>query len=312
MIQKLQVRTMTINVGLKTGARFKAVVRNSKTHEITKETPWIDNLVLNSGLTRMGQGTWIDRCCVGTGTAEPLVTDVGLTNFKAASTSRVGASSGRNTSGAEYFRWVRLRYRFNTGAATGLISEVGLGWNNANLWNKVLLKDTLGDVAPIIVLEDDYLDIIAEVRFFVSVPNPTGTINLLNKDNSIRSTHNYNIVPSYGANFVGLDFYALVANLETYSGGVINSLNPPTGNLLSLDINPIVPTTIRSSLISFNQGLTQANAAQKTLVLAITDATPYYYGSTYMSGFQIELDPPIVKSDTQVLQHNFLLSWDRI
>lgn len=53
---------MNFNAEVGIGAVLKLVVRKAETDEIVRETPEFHNLVLNTGLARMGVGTWIDRC----------------------------------------------------------------------------------------------------------------------------------------------------------------------------------------------------------------------------------------------------------
>lgn len=305
---------MTFSAKMEIGAHFKAIVRDGKTHKIKTETPWIKNLVLDSGLNRMGQGTWLDRCCVGTGTVEPVVTDIGLTNFLAASTNRIGWSTGRATTGTDYYRFYRTTWRFNIGQAQGTVSEVGLGWNNANLWNKVLLKDVNGDPSPITVLADDYLDIIAEIRHFIVIPNPTGTINLLNKDNSIKSTHNYTLTPFFGSGLT-YDYNiwggALLVEMTSYSGAVKSQIDPPDNYFYSSSNRFSTLTTLRTMLCAPLMDVSEGNGSHKTLTFSVN--APFWTNSFYYQfGFQVQLDPPIVKDNTQRMKHQAIISWDRV
>lgn len=309
---------MSILTELKIGARFKAVVTDSKTNQVRQETDWTDNLVLDAGLNRMSQGTWINRCCVGIGTTEPLATDTGLTNFLAASASLITRIAGHNTSGEVYYSYVRLTYRFDIGVAKGTVSEAGLGWNNANLWNKVILKDSNGNPSPIIVLDDDYLDVTAEIRTYINVLTPNGTINLLNKDGSVKSTHSYFVSPFFGQYYgsnPAFDFGVVGANAMMAGGSIVNSLTYPTDvffNQTSMSSGEVTYLSNRSMQVNILSGLAQNNREHKTLGYGIGLGSQSYYSVQYNSGFLIELTPPIVKNNTQVLRHSIIVSWDRI
>ena len=54
------------------GARFKLVARKASNEEITRESEWFSNIVLDAGLTRMGGGAWIVCCRVGSGNSTPI------------------------------------------------------------------------------------------------------------------------------------------------------------------------------------------------------------------------------------------------
>lgn len=112
-------------------------------------------------------GCWIDRCCVGTGNSNSVVTQTSLDTFKASTTTTQGAiEAGIQVTTLPYYMWLRSTYRFGEGVAAGNISEIGLGWANANLWNRALVKDSNGNPTTITVLADEYLDVITEIRVY--------------------------------------------------------------------------------------------------------------------------------------------------
>ena len=87
---------MNLEMNNEVGARFKLVARKASTEEITRETDWFQNIVLDTGLARMSVGVYIDRCCVGTGNSTPVATQTQLDTFKASTTTTQGAiESGR-------------------------------------------------------------------------------------------------------------------------------------------------------------------------------------------------------------------------
>ena len=63
---------MQVNMHSQIGARFKLIAHKGDGVPTT-ETEWFNNIVLDAGLARMSVGTWISRCCVGTGNTKPVV-----------------------------------------------------------------------------------------------------------------------------------------------------------------------------------------------------------------------------------------------
>lgn len=63
---------MNVQINNSVGARFKLVARKASTEEITRETEWFKNIVLDAGLNQMSVGTWIDRVRVGSGNSTPV------------------------------------------------------------------------------------------------------------------------------------------------------------------------------------------------------------------------------------------------
>ncbi|MHA3102689.1 hypothetical protein [Acinetobacter sp. ANC 3791] len=144
---------MHFQVHQEVGARFKFIVRKACDDRITTETDWFCNLVLDTGLARMSVGTWIDRCCIGTGNSTLISTQTALNSFLASSTTVQAQSTAIQVSAAPYYYSANLTWRFGQGVAVGNISEVGLGWGNTTLWNRALIKDSNGNpttISPVV------------------------------------------------------------------------------------------------------------------------------------------------------------------
>ena len=84
-------------------------------------TPWFDNLITDGGLDRIGIGAYLTWCVLGTGTAAVSYTDTGLTLLQASSNNLVSQATSAG--------WHQRVWRFPAGAATGLLTEVGVGWD---------------------------------------------------------------------------------------------------------------------------------------------------------------------------------------
>lgn len=298
---------MNLEMNSEVGARFKLVARKASTEEIIRETDWFQNIVLDTGLARMSVGTWIDRCCVGTGNSTAVATQTQLDAFKASTTANQDPAGGIQVTALPYYMWARRTYRFGDGVAAGNISEVGLGWANANLWNRALVKDSNGNPTTITVLADEYLDVITEIRVY---PQETlsGSFNFLNKAGAVVSSHTY----------TGRAFYATPNNtyqlvqlgsIGIYNGGVgATTTANPTGTRLSYGSPTTTeyptPTSIKCTKKFL---LTEANDIHKTLFAQSTG----FLSSGIGMGYQVEFTPTITKTNLMELTYTVSMSWGR-
>lgn len=298
---------MNLEINNEIGARFKLVTRKSATEEVSQETDWFHNIVLNTGLEQMSVGTWINRCCVGTGNSTPVATQTQLDTFKASTTTMQGtAESGIQVTTLPYYVWLRSTYRFGEGVASGNISELGLGWANTNLWNRALVKDVNGNPTSITVLADEYLDVIAEIRVY---PQETlsGSFNFLNKAGAIVSTHTYigrawytNPQTSYGK--------ILMTSIGIYDGAMASSpTTQPSGTRLdygspTTTVYP-TPTSIKCTKIF---PIANAIGNHKTLFVQ-SNLISYSAGG----GYQVEFTPTIAKNNAMEITYTVSMSWGR-
>lgn len=144
-----------------------------------------ENLILDSGLNRLGTGSVIDGACVGTGTTAPENSQTALENLlRVTSTQQSRVELAGSTTAPYYAEW-RIVYRFAAGTAAGNLSEVGLGWGanaGANtmggLWCRALIKDSEGNPTTITVLADEVLDVVYTLQAHPPTSDITGTFNL--------------------------------------------------------------------------------------------------------------------------------------
>lgn len=313
---------MNFNVGLGVGAVFKLVVRKAETDEIVRETPEFHNLVLTTGLARMAVGTWIDRCCVGTGNSHPLASHVALNSFLASTTAIApGAddNGGIQVTTAPFYWYGRRTWRFAVGVATGNISEIGLGWGNTTLWNRALIKDTAGNPTTISVLADEYLDVISEVRVYPK--ESTGSFNLVDKLGATISEHTYIARPRFRSDKDGgATWNANTVRYQTTYGsvfGIGDSSIPtaPTGAVTTKF------TTNTLTQVALNNGLkaskvissSEANLGNHKSFTSGLEG--FMCGGLYNSigdrscGYNWEVNPPIPKDSETILTYSFTLTW---
>lgn len=316
---------MNFNVAMNIGAVLKLIVRKADTHKIVRETPEFHNLVLNTGLARMANGTWIDRCCVGTGNSNPVASQVALDSFLASSTTvaaGVADVGGIQITTAPFYWFGRRTWRFAVGTATGNISEVGLGWGNTNLWNRALIKDAGDNPTTITVLSDEYLDVISEVRIYPS--EATGLFNLVDKVGTVISTHEVNIKPRFNpTTYYGASWAAYVPTIGRSDG--LEAMGFSTGSI------PSDNTSLPPSLTYVQGGITltpQSNGQNFKRTIASSEVNIGTHKSLCISlrglmcgaiasdvvmwnscGFNLEINPAIPKDAETILTYNFTLTW---
>lgn len=296
---------MNVQINNSVGARFKLVARKASTEEITRETEWFKNIVLDTGLNRMSVGNWIDRVRVGSGNSTPVASQTQLDSTIASTTTVLsgGDSISKQTTTLPYYVAAKRTYRFPEGVAAGNISEVGCGWGTGqDLWNRALVKDLNGDPTTITVLSDEFLDVIVEVRYYPT-QSFSGSFNLLNKTGQIVSSHTYTGLPQF--NEVSVNFSKVSGrNAVLFSGSLNNVITYPSselGYVASISTYPSPKTLTCTN--SFP--LTTANGSIKTVLQEIITIS---HGGTI---YKFEIDPPIVKTNLMVLSFTFSISWDR-
>lgn len=301
---------MNISAGIQIGARFKLVAHKGDVDNPTKETGWIKNLVLDSGLNRLSVGNAITHVAVGTGNSTPSVTQTGLDNVLVTTTSITGADVAlSNTTTAPYYYGARRTYRFGLGAAAGNLTEVGIGWGTTQMFNRTLIKDSLGNPTTITILSDEYLDIVVEIRHYPQ-QSFTGSFNLLNKLGEVVSTHTVDGTCLIGdAGVFALDQVNMGGQLSLYTGSAnLGSVtSTPSGTLdvtYSQERTYPTPNSLRTV---WTIGLGQANFTIRSVELStygLCNNTPFI-------GYKFQITPPIPKNNTQIMALTLNLSWTR-
>lgn len=300
---------MNFNINVQAHARFRVIV--GKGGKTTKETEWFDNEVLNAGLARMSAGKWIDRCCVGTGNSTPNASQVALDSFLA-STTAISATdvTGVQVTTEPFYLWARRTYRFAVGVASGNLSEVGLGWGDANLWNRALMRDISGNPTTITVLSDEYLDVLSEVRVY---PQRTvsGSFNLVDKNGENISSHTfvgYPVLTGVVGVFEKITLVGGSIGSQVSSSGITST--PSEQEVLQSAIQTSDPAvyTNTSCEQKFLLAPTVANHEHKSLFLAVRGLMS---NDGYRWGYKFQITPSIIKNSEQQMTYTFRFNWGR-
>jgi hypothetical protein len=284
-----------------------------------------DNMILDAGLNYVaGGGTQASTYCqVGTGTTAVAAGQTALANYLAntAVVQRDWGGAGTYVAGPPAYKWDYKTYRFNTGVATGNLTEVGIGWTTSgNLFSRALILDGGGSPTTITVLSDETLDVTYTLRAYAPA-DVTGTITLagVNYDFTLRGaamasggTGTWNpghIMTTGMAN-------AAAANAPVYSGAI--SATPggvPSGSNASGSAVCTVSAYVANSLqrnVEYRLDLSQANLGGgfRSMYFSVTGNLGGG-GSLPTHAYQIEFSPNVPKDNTKVLRLNFTFSLSR-
>lgn len=290
------------NIGI--GGKFRMVaVKPDGTERVLAD--WFDNLILNSGLDRIG--TFLaaaDVVRVGSGTTPPEPTDLTLEAQIASTFTWTNKTSG-NAASAPYYGWSRTTFRFAAGVAAGNISEVGVGWNTTGptLFSRALIKNSSGDPITITVLPDEVLDVTYEVRLYAPEAD----------------------VP-YSVTIAGIEHTGVIRASQVtsswwqptmlFSGGNSQFMSARSGPIGDVTQAPSGSSTDVS--VVFDPYVTGSYHLDGTGTFALGDANFGAGGvqalamrTNYVGAFQFSLTPAIMKDNTKIMSIKMRLSWSR-
>jgi len=278
---------------------------------------WFPNLILNSGLDRIGAGSdWVNYCQVGTGNSTPIETQTALDISFASSNSYYTDAVG-NSGASPWYTYRKRVYQFTAGTTSGEgLQEIGVGWGATGdtLFNRALILDVRGNPTTVIVLDDETLKVTYLFKRYISEVDTTGTL-------SINETYNYtgDTISTY--NWIGrvaymgntdwwpAIFYAKSAystlQVRTYTGliGILSSA--PTVESGTATSTEIISSYVPGSYTTtwrYDWSTAQGNASGGIKSMLVTIG-----GGVY----QIEFDPVIAKASTDTMSLTFQCTWGR-
>lgn len=170
-----------LTITSKISGEFRCVLNEGTDREIS--TPWFDNLVLNSGLDRLGIRSGVPNVflwlSIGTGTTAPTNTDTTLQAF-VASVSAMTIDSQTNAGSTTYAGIAILHHVFAQGAVVGNMAEVGIGWasGGGSLFSRALIVDGGGSPTTLTVTSLDQLTVYYKVTHTPVVTDLTSTVTI--------------------------------------------------------------------------------------------------------------------------------------
>jgi hypothetical protein len=272
---------------------------------------WFPNLVTDAGLNRIGTGSYLTSCHVGTSNTAPTVTDTTVGGFLAASSSRFSDTNGAQSS-APYYGWRQITYRFALGAVVGNVASVAIATSNTNggstiLFSRALVLDEFGDPTTVTVLADEILDVTYQLRLYPPLTDVvrdgvtiagSGTHDTITRARSVTSS-------SWSAwlGSVATISPASPSPIAVYNGDIGAITGSPSGS--SGSANPSNAAYGNNNLYrdgSVSYGLTQGNVSG-----GIRSAS----WTTSIGLYQTRFDPVIAKNSSKTLSLSFRYHWDR-
>ena len=192
------------------------------------------NLILDSGLDRLAGGNVISGCMLGISTNTPVTTDTQMDSILGGSSTLQARGVGTaNTSTPPYWCSYYWTYRFNTGVATGNISQVamvfGAFYPTLNpviydgLFSLALIKDSGGTPITITKLADEVLDVTYTLQLYCPTSDVTGTVSISGVN------YNYIVRPSQAASWNASKNFNSIWSVSAFSGAIGTQLATPSG-----------------------------------------------------------------------------------
>jgi hypothetical protein len=300
---------------MKLAGQYRMVL--TRDGEVTKDTDWFDNMVLDQGLDYIGtslspsSGVFVNltpQLSIGTGTTAVAAGQTALVAFTAAH-NQTGVTTTTNVGSPTYASQNDNVYVFAQGAVVGNMAEVGVGLatgNGTGLFSRALIVDGSGTPTTLTVTSFDQLTVYYRLTVTPSVSDATGSVTL----NSISYGWTGRIAVAGSWRF---DIHDLqVGNVQVQSvKGSDAALGAITGNLTG--------TSLTIGGISGTPSYTPGNYyIDQTFVFAPSDAVDAGgiggMQFIYMQGYELYqylFATPIPKLNTQTLTLVFRYSWSR-
>ena len=288
----------------------------------TEETGWFHNLILNSGLDTMAaidpngyNANLVSRCCVGTGTSTPTVTQTGLDaqiaqvdggqNFAAYQVLNAGAPTYTTTL---YYGW-----GFGQGTVIGNIAEIGVGRPSGSLFSRALILDNSGNPTTITVTAIDQLTIYYRLNMSPPLADGTGTFTIGSTTYNF-TTRVWNATQVYASTYFLANSNSFAAPAFTAVMGApstlvaIDSNQYPTGSYLSplppwqdqVRVTYIPGTYYQDWQLNISAGYSNSANGIGAMVIGASNHTT-----------QILFNPPIPKTNTSSFSLTTRFSWNR-
>lgn len=274
--------------------------------------PWFPNLITNTGLNNIGTSPYslFSYISVGNGNAPPTIFDNQLASRIATSIQYPPAGindTGGFVDGDRPYRYFTNIRRFSDGSAAGNITEIGAGntSNGLSLFSRALVLDQNGNPTAITVLPDETLDVYYSLRMYIPAEDTFGSVVINGQ------THQWTARVA-AANGLSIGSLTSTASPLSYANPIGDTyLHTPPGVSSGIDASraAYIQDSFRIKR-TLTAGLTQANypTGLRSVLLRTSIGTT----STHMAGYQIQFDPPIMKTNEDILTIEFENSWGRL
>lgn len=249
------------------------------------------NLITDVGLNAFARGDSVTNyCLVSSENNAPNKSDSSIVAIGVSNQS----SSHKFTRQIEtepYYMSYSMTYRFNAGVATGNINKVAISAKNtgSDIFSVSLIKDMEDRTTTITKLADEILDITYELRLYINTQDYTGTVNISGRE------HDVIVRPANLQSWSSI--FGNIRYAYAYNSDIGNVKGQPSGQNLTV-----------SNSVS-QQDYIEQSLTKSFIISANTDSANFSNGirSIYLRGwndsqfFQIQFDPPIMKTNKQTL-----------
>lgn len=293
------------------------------------DTGWFPNLITNLGLNNPGANSGqYTSISVGTGNTAPDFTDTNLV-ARVATTSTDNGSGYTSNNGTPgdpaWYTSYLLSLRFSQGAAEGNIAEIGVTTSGSpwNCYSRALILDSGGSPTTITVLDDEFLDVSYNHRWYVgSLDDVEDTITVTGSGD-----HDIVIRPAEldggGSNLWRPEFMWDAGSPSTtttdaiaYNGALGSVTGSPAGTSSNATSSGNVAYVGDSFEKGFSNGwnLNAGNLAGGISAFGVRCGSGRVSpgsGGSAAAAFQFSVDPVINKTSSQLLTMNYIQSWAR-
>ena len=300
-------------IDFQVGVMYKPQVL--KNGVVVRELDWKHNIVTNFGLDALASSSSpafsTGYLRVGTGTAAPGPTDVGLDNEIAGIS--ISGAGGQTVQVAEppYYVQQQKTATFAEGAVVGNVTEVGISpTSSTSVISRALFLDEGGSPTSITVLADEQLRVIVRTRLYFPDTDVVGTItdedgvteyDYIIRPASVNSWRVGNGQPSvYGTVYAG-DIGAITGSPSGSSNAISSQTNdlPYTSGTYYADVEVS---------LSASQGNLSGNAPHRSYRIQRLASVSQ---TAQNQEFQIQFDPPIPKTNEDALRLVFRFTYSR-
>lgn len=311
----------TIEFGMAGYFKFEAFKSDADGNEIPGSRrvlqDWAPNLITNGGLDMLGVSTganWMNGCHVGSGTTAPANGNTALETFVAGVATTV--LDTRGVSGTDpYYGYQRRTYRFAAGTFDSVnLTEVGISSGTAGASGSARLisaplfsRSLINGGTGITVLVDESLDVTYEIRRYAPAVDVTGTLSIsaVSYNFTVRACNASTLLWWAHSNGpYGMTESTGTSSAQGYSGtlGAVTGQPATEISLASTDITVWADYTAGNYYrdVTFGWGLAQGDGSFRSFRLPMKGGA-----------FQLELDPPMVKDASKVIDITLRVSWAR-
>ena len=271
---------------------------------------WFPNLITDAGLNRIGTGTYLSACHVGTDNTAPAVGNTALGGFVAGTNSIIAVSSGAQPT-EPYYGWKSATYRFAAAPADWNLNEVGIATAKTHggatiMFSRALILDDLGVPATVTVLTGEILDVTYQLRLYPMLTDFEQTVTIPGSGDHDVITRASKVTSGAWGSYLGeaATIYTGVSNqFELWSGDIGAITSTPSGSRLGFNAGNLAYVN---------------NSLQRDGTVGLGLASGNFAGGirsikwqTSLGEYQQQFDPPIMKTAAKTLSLVVRYSWAR-